>query len=211
MTEQVETVEQFLARGGQVQHIPRGAMAEAGWTGKQFAQAITNTATAARKERVEAEASAKKAKPEKPERAPRRSEAAAAFLSRPRHHNGRDGSKTAKLLEAMGTVWRPVAEIAELAGLTRDHCSARLSQLREMGEVISHGQRPRMLWAVKGTERPEPVVEPPSEFDGVTTAQLLDKAQQSREQVRELQKLVVRIEREVKKRGRAARRQAACR
>lgn len=38
----VETVEEFLARGGQIQTIPRGAMAEAGWTPAQLVR-VANT------------------------------------------------------------------------------------------------------------------------------------------------------------------------
>lgn len=62
---------EFKARGGVVEQLPRGAMAEAGWTGKQYAQAITNISTAARKERIEAEEKARQEAKARPKSADR--------------------------------------------------------------------------------------------------------------------------------------------
>lgn len=210
-----ETVEQFLARGGQIETVPRGAMAETGWTGKQFAQAITNVSTAAKKERVAAEAAERKArkaadaavpapkpkasKPPKPPRSER-----PAFSNR----NGYDGAKTRSMLAALKAGWLTARQISEASGQHIDSVCARMNQLRLQGVVISHGVRPRMLWALAGTERPAtPDVPqlPPNEFDRLTNLQLLDRADELREEISAHRKLIVRIERELKRRKQACR------
>lgn len=214
----VETVEEFLARGGQIDTVPRGAMTEAGWTPEQRninSPEFKARAIKLREERVAvtaAEVAARKTAEGKSEIPKRRhikakpaKPAKATFVVRAPHPNGRDGSKTQALLDALGAEWLHVTEIAAKCGLPRDHVSARLTQLRLQGEVISFGQRPRMLWARPGTQTPEPVVLPPGEFDSLGNLQLLAKANEVREAIREGQRLIVRIEREIRLRTRAAR------
>ena len=223
---QVETVEEFLARGGKIDTLPRGAMAEAGWTPSQMIRvaATGNTGQGDIKaptppesvpvtgvHRVSRGTDAQAPVPRSPP-------AVTAARATPRtlspappkapRNNGRDGAKTRALIAALTPGWHHVSDLAKATGQVVGHCSARLTQLRHAGLVISHGQRPRMLWAAPGTELPDATVAPPREFDGITDGQLRSKAEALRNQVREAQRLTVRIERELKQRRRANQRAA---
>jgi hypothetical protein len=67
---QHETIDAYLARGGQIDYLPRGAMTETGWSPEKRITAVTNTQTASNIEKREAEAAARerdrKAKAERP-------------------------------------------------------------------------------------------------------------------------------------------------
>lgn len=221
-----ETVEEFLARGGKIDRIPRGAMAESGWTPSQLIRvaATGNTGQGEVKAPTPPESvpvTGVHRQPNKPTSAapaPRSPSAVTAARSTPRthspaprkapHNNGRDGAKTQALLAAMASGWHHVSDRAKATGQVQGHCSARLTQLRHAGMVISAGQRPRMLWALPGAQPPDAAKLPPGEFDGITDGQLRSKAEALRNQVREAQRLTVRIERELKQRRRAHERAA---
>ena len=228
---QVETVEEFLARGGQIDTIPRGAMTEAGWTPAQIIRvaATGNTGQGGVKAPTPPESvpvTGVHRQPNKPSTAapePRSPSAVTAARATrktrsptpPRQAqpsiraNGRyDGSKTVAVLDALAAGWQHVTELAKTTGQNQNHLSAMLTQLRHRGLVISAGQRPRMLWALPTAARPTAAVLPPREFEGLTNVQLLNAANDAREQVRECQRRIVRLEREIKRRTLAARRSA---
>ena len=224
---EVETVEQFLARGGQVEVLPRGAMAEAGWTPAQLIRvaATGNTGQGAVQAPTPPDSvpvTGVHRQPRKPSNvAPEPRSPSAVTAARatkptrspmpPRSQpviraNGRyDGSKTVAVLDALATGWQHVSQLAKATGQNQNHLSAMLTQLRHRGLVISAGQRPRMLWALPTATSPSAAVLPPREFEGLTNVQLLNAANDAREQVRECQRRIVRLEREIKLRSRAAR------
>jgi hypothetical protein len=234
----VETVEEFLARGGQIEPVPRGAMAEAGWTPSQMMRvaATGNTGQGTAKpptlpedvpvtgvHRIPNQAAGKTPKapkapkppkPPKPKLAPRpkREKAQKPSPGPYANRNGADGTKTVALLEALAGGWRRVGEIVKATGQAPSVVCARLTQLRERGAVISHGERPYTQWALPGTAAPDDRSVQGVEFEGLTDLQLLAKVHETREQVRAAQRLIVRIEREIVFRSKQEqRRRNACR
>ena len=225
---QVETVEEFLARGGQIQTIPRGAMAESGWTPAQMVRmaATGNTGQGAAQPPTRPEdvpitgvhrvpnrvttkpPKAPKPPKPKPQPRPKREKPAKPERGPYANRNGADGAKTVALLEALAGGWCTSSQVAKATGQVPPTVCARLNQLRARGVVISHGQRPYTVWALTGAAPPSPRPQPPSEFDGLTDLQLLAKGNETREQIRAGHRLIVKIEREIKRRTLAARRSA---
>lgn len=183
-----ETVEQFLARGGQVEKIPTGAMAEAGW--KPSEHSWTSPESKARamelrtsKASVEvAERMAKKAAdaavpaPKKPERAkppkpikvtaskpPKPPRAPKPKAPKPGPEFARAGSGKRKVLDAIWSQWTTVAAISQKTGISTHNVREylRLLKARELVECAgSHKQR---LWRLARGEAPPlpPKVERP--------------------------------------------------
>lgn len=210
----VETVEEFEARGGRVEQIPRGAMAEAGWTSSQMIRvaATGNTGSGGIKPPTPPESvpvTGVHRQPNQPSKAmpePRSPSAVTAARATKAtrsptptyaNRNGSDGAKTRAILQALAGGWISSGQIAKATGQDPATVCARLNQLHDRGAVIRIGKRPRTLWALPGTA---PRVAEPGEFDALSDLQLLDKARQAREQVRECNRLIVRLEREIKAR-----------
>lgn len=137
---------EFLARGGRIEQIPRGAMAEAGWTPGQRLQAGLTIQTKANAERRKAEEAerkaAKKAKP-----------VISAPPSKPRgtgRRLGGPGTKTGEVLAMLKDGALTVLEIMAIKGWDRTTTYSRLVSLERAGAVRRveslrrPGQRPAL-------------------------------------------------------------------
>lgn len=155
--EQARLMADFLARGGQVERLPNGAMVETGWTGKQFAQSITNTATAARKEKLEAEAEAKRQEADaklaqrlehEAEQLRRKAEQPkSARRGRPKGSGSRNGPRmTKQALQIMRLLGQhpTMPSLVEATGKARGCVWTILNNLRRKGLIESDG-RARIL------------------------------------------------------------------
>lgn len=124
-----ETVEQFLARGGEITHIPRGAMVTAGWKPDKLHTAGLNAATAAEREKrgmrrdVHVEATARAEHP---------------TSKRPKEGQGRKrrgifGKKTKAIADAIAAEPLSPKQIAERTDFELRHVYAMLANLERFG------------------------------------------------------------------------------
>lgn len=175
-----ETVEQFLARGGEIRHIPRGAMAEAGWKDADFAP---NSPAARQRsfERMAAEKAEREARkaadaavpaPKKPERAPKPAKAPKPRKvaeprppkatrapkppkpARPGPEFARPGTGKRQVLDAIWSEWTTVAAISQKTGITTHNVREYLRLLRARGLVECAGSHKQRLWRLARGEAP---------------------------------------------------------
>lgn len=131
----------YLASGGEIEQIPRGAMVEAGWTGKDKLTKGLTAQTMARKERAEAEARERQEAQER-ERAAKAAQKAAAKVRQPQ----RVRPETLELLAAMDEL-DTITALAERLGRSRTAVWLVLDRLRGKGWVTSKGkQRQHTTW-----------------------------------------------------------------
>lgn len=131
----------YLASGGEVEQIPRGAMVETGWTGKQALTKGLTAQTMARKERLEADARERREIQQR-EREAKAAEKAAAKARKPQ----RVRPETLELLAAMDEL-DTITALAERLGRSRTAVWLTLDRLRGKGWVKSVGkQRQHTTW-----------------------------------------------------------------
>lgn len=157
---QVETVEEFLARGGKIDRIPRGAMAEAGWTPADYNPNSVQHKTRAvalhqaRVATVAAETAARKAHEGKTRREPKPPKPARRAAPKapkpikpppaPKAPNPRvvEGDrKLAQILNAIRNRCDTSERIAHYTGQEKALVSVRLQKLKASGRVLHTGGR----------------------------------------------------------------------
>lgn len=131
-------VNAFLASGGQIEHIPRGAMAETGWSPqKRLDRAGPQIRQRAEVEHHERQAR-KKAVRGLPAPKPTTQPKAPVVRFAP------PGSQKARILSLLADGPRSVADLASAIGTTRQVIAVGMADLRKRGLVTSQGQRHRM-------------------------------------------------------------------
>lgn len=171
-----EDFEAFIARGGQVETLPRGAMAESGWTGRQLLNPQVHTKAMREVEQAEREARklakrsipapagserplprVKAAKPPKPPKPPRvrKPRPVYAKTGRPigRPRNG-EGTKARAILDALATGPKTAREIADplgwcpkLTGVTIQKMCERRS-VKRMAKISGPGMSHCTVWGL---------------------------------------------------------------
>jgi len=131
-------VERFLAAGGEIEQIPRGAMVEAGWKPRQVINPQVMTATRRRAEIEERDA---------------RKKAEAAIPYAPsaagRPPGVAPGSQKARILELLAaTPGQSARLLAAQVGTSREVVNQHLAILRDKGLVVSEGPRHAMVWSL---------------------------------------------------------------
>lgn len=125
----------FLARGGTIETIPRGAMTEAGWSPAErlnrASAEITHRARAEHAERV-ARRKAEKATPLAPTCRP------------PVKRFAAPGTHKAQILQLLADGPATANELAQAIGATRNTIAVALSGLKRRGLVRSEGRAPAM-------------------------------------------------------------------
>lgn len=131
-------VNAFLAQGGQIEQLPRGAMAETGWTPQQR----LDRAGPQIRQRAEVERQARKqARPVPAPKAPR------VRFALP-------GSQKARILDLLANGPRSVADLAEAIGTTRQVIAVAMADLRKRGLVTSQGRRHQMQFSLLSPRTP---------------------------------------------------------
>ena len=144
-------IQAFLARGGQIEALPRGAMAETGWTSRQLANPSTFTKSLRAAEIAEREA--KKAKagivpaPRGTERPVR-----PVALKRQRVCNGpriaQAGTQKARILALMEGGDVRTRDVMAAIGITSQAAGVQLTGLCKAGLVVAKGAPRQRTWGL---------------------------------------------------------------
>lgn len=156
-------LEAFLAAGGQIEAVPPGAMAEAGWTGRKLLNPQVHTKAMREAEQAEREArklarqsipapagserplrrvkAAKPPKPPKPPRPPRVRRPTYVKTGRPmgRPRNG-EGTKARAIIELLANGPKTNREIAEANGWDVKLTGVTVQKMAERGSVKRAGR-----------------------------------------------------------------------
>lgn len=152
-----EDFEAFIARGGEVETVPRGAMAEAGWTSRQLVnraistKALRESEFAEREARKLAKASLPlprgserrpaKVKAPKPPKAPRPPQPVHAKTGRTKGAPRKDGpSKVKMVLATLANGPMTARQIAEANGWDRKLTSVNVNRMGGRGLVVMHAR-----------------------------------------------------------------------
>lgn len=144
-------VQAFLSRGGQIEAVPRGAMAETGWTSRQ--RSSPSGFTRAMREAEIAEREAKKAKagivpaPRGTERLVR-----PVALKRQRVCNGpriaQAGTQKARILALMEASDIRTRDVMAAIGITSQAAGVQLTGLCKAGLVVAKGAPRQRTWGL---------------------------------------------------------------
>ena len=143
--EQARLLADFMARGGQIERLPRGAMAESGWTARQLINPQVHT-KAMRLEEIEATREGLKRDSMSRPLPKAVKEASPPRLRGKGPGAAQPGTMQHETLEVLQAGPMTCRQIAEAKGWKPILTAQRLDKLKRDGLVRSYGKRPRMMW-----------------------------------------------------------------